>query len=278
MVWEASQQLSLPPSVNENEAWQKFRQRTYGADTKKVVTGNFLRKFGMFKAAAAIIVGIGIIALSYFLWKTTGPSEFNFVAEKQPATEQLPDGSQVTLNRNSSLQYKGKSSSREVLLKGEAFFNVKADRNKPFVIDVNEITVTVVGTSFNIKSMDSTTEIVVESGVVKVEKNNKSILLKAGETLTISAQDSAMAPQQTTGKLYNYYITKEFVCDDTPLWKLVETLNEAYNANIIIENEDIRSLPLTTTFHNEPLENILQIISETFNVTVVREADKIILK
>jgi len=277
IVWDASQRLSLPPSINEDEAWQKFRKRTFGARTKEINTARSWRLPAMFKAAAAVVIGIGIIALAYFSLRPGSP-EVIFAAADQPATEMLPDGSQVTLNKNSSVEYKGKRASRQLRLKGEAFFNVTAERRKPFVIEVNNITVTVVGTAFNVRTTDSTTEIAVESGVVKVDNDNSSTLVKAGETLSVGAKDAAPAPQQTTGRLYNYYVTKEFVCDNTPLWKLVETLNEAYDVNIVIENTGIRSLPLTTTFHNEPLENILQIISETLDVTVDREVDRIILK
>jgi ferric-dicitrate binding protein FerR (iron transport regulator) len=78
--------------------------------------------------------------------------------------------------------------------------------------------------------------------------------------------------------LYNYYVTHEFVCDDTPLWKLVEVLNEAYGSHIEIANPDLRNLPLTATFHNEPLDRTLSIISETFSITVEHQNEKIILK
>jgi ferric-dicitrate binding protein FerR (iron transport regulator) len=79
-------------------------------------------------------------------------------------------------------------------------------------------------------------------------------------------------------KLYNYYRSKEFVCDDTPLWKLVEVLNEAYGVNIVIENKELRGLRLNTTFNNESLDTILDIVSQTFGITYTKEADRIILK
>ena len=67
-----------------------------------------------------------------------------------------------------------------------------------------------------------------------------------------------MKKEQVTDKLYNYYRTKQFVCDDTPLWKLVEVVNEAYNSNILIGDPAIRNLTITTTFDNESLDQVLQ--------------------
>lgn len=280
IIWEASSRLVLPCAVNEEQAWQKFRQRTYGANAEKAIVKNIRSSFKAFKIAAAVIVCAGIIAMSYFILNNANVSPVTIAATNAPASNTLPDGSAVTLNKNSSISYKGKfkGAKRSVELKGEAFFNVKPDKNKPFVIEVNDVTVTVVGTTFNIKSENGNTEVIVETGSVVVEKNNISVTLNPGEKIIIGQTGSTLAPEKTKDKLYNYYITKEFVCDDTPLWKLVEILNEAYESNIVIANPGIRNLPLTTTFHNEPLDNILTVISETFNITVERQDEKIILK
>ena len=84
--------------------------------------------------------------------------------------------------------------------------------------------------------------------------------------------------QQVTDELYNYYRTKEFVCNNTPLWRLADVLGEAYGVHIIITDERLRSLPLTTVFKNESLDNILLVISETFNIKVEREGNTIYFK
>lgn len=68
------------------------------------------------------------------------------------------------------------------------------------------------------------------------------------------------------------------MCDNTPLWKLAETLGEAYEVEIIIENKELRDYPLTATFHEEPLDNILSVIAVTFDITVSKNNQTIILK
>jgi ferric-dicitrate binding protein FerR (iron transport regulator) len=87
---------------------------------------------------------------------------------------------------------------------------------------VNEVLVTVVGTSFNIKSENGNTEIVVETGIVRVTRSGKTVELIAGEKIIMSANGSNATKEKVSDKLYNYYRSKEFVCDDTPLWKLVQ--------------------------------------------------------
>ena len=87
-----------------------------------------------------------------------------------------------------------------------------------------------------------------------------------------------MKRERSTDQLYRYYRTKEFVCEDTPLWKLVEVINEAYQSQLVIGNPALRDMPITTTFYNESLEQVLDVISITFNIKVERTGKTIILK
>jgi len=163
-------------------------------------------------------------------------------------------------------------------LRGEAFFTVTPNKKKPFVISVNDVQITVVGTSFNVKTINGNTEVVVETGIVKVTRAGKTVELKANEEVIAGPNDSAMRKEKVSDQLYKYYRTKEFVCDDTPLWKLVEVINEAYNSHIVISNPALKDMSMTTTFNNESLEQVLNVISLTLNIKVIKEGDTIILQ
>jgi ferric-dicitrate binding protein FerR (iron transport regulator) len=140
------------------------------------------------------------------------------------------------------------------------------------------VTITVVGTSFNVRSRGDTTEVIVETGVVEVATDKQTVILKAGQKAITGLSDDILQKQSNTDQLYHYYRSKKFVCEATPLWKLVEKLNEAYEVQIVIENEAIRNEPYTVVFDNQPLDNILNIISTTFNISVAKEKGKIILR
>ncbi|MBC7827859.1 MAG: FecR family protein [Chitinophagaceae bacterium] len=279
LIWETSKQLVIPPTVNAEDAWLRFQQRTGEASKKPAVVRKINTSFSWMRVAAIVIATIGVIALTYFLSGRPNPPT-TVATLNNPKSDTLPDGSFVMLNKNSSISYtrKFKGNKRKVDLKGEAFFTVTPNKEKPFEISVNGITVTVVGTSFNIKSMGGKTEVVVETGVVKVTRNRKTVELRPNEKLITSTTDSTLVKEKVTDKLHQYYRSKEFVCDNTPLWKLVEVLNEVYDANIIVERNELRSLPLTTTFYNESLDKILSVIAETFEITVEKKENQIILK
>ena len=91
--------------------------------------------------------------------------------------------------------------------------------------------------------------------------------------IVMDAKDSTTVKEAVSDKLYNYYRSKEFVCDETPLWKLVQVLNEAYDSKIIIGRKELNEKRITTTFYNESLEKILEIIHLTFDITVIKKED-----
>ena len=99
-----------------------------------------------------------------------------------------------------------------------------------------------------------------------------------GQKAITGLSDDILQKQSNTDQLYNYYRSKKFVCEATPLWKLVEKLNEAYDVQIVIENDALRNAPYTVVFDNQPLDNILNIICTTFNTSVAKEKGKIILR
>lgn len=167
---------------------------------------------------------------------------------------------------------------RPVTLQGEAFFNVAPNAQKPFIITINDVTVTVVGTSFNIKNKNGKTTVDVESGIVTVRKNDESVALSKGEKVIIQEQQSVFQKEMSKGQLYNYYRTNILVCDQTPLQELIAALNEIYGVTIIIKNPTLQNKPITTTFKKQSLTQILNVISETFMVKVVRENNRIIVE
>ena len=278
-IWEESKRFSYTSNIDEEASWQRFRSRIQNVhvDDTKVKPVN---TFSWIKIAAMIVIIAGAAFLGYQIFSNREIKTLAVQSQNKVLIDTLPDGSVVTLNKNSSISYPEnfKKDARTIALKGEAFFKVTPDKTKPFIIHINDVTVKVVGTSFNIKSTNGNTEVIVESGIVQVIKNNKNIELHPEERTLVKKDDSVLIKENETGMLYNYYRTKEFECDNTPLWKLVEVLNQAYDANVIIGRKEIRNLPITTTFNNESLDNILEIIRQTFNISVTKTGSQVILK
>jgi ferric-dicitrate binding protein FerR (iron transport regulator) len=253
-LWQESKKLELELNADENEAWIQFRRKIYGEQaTARLVPLPAKRKNKCWMQAAVITVLLIGSILALLLNRKNNPvTELVQVqALDSVFTAALPDGSKVTLKKQSGLVHNKTftGNTREVVLTGEAFFSVTHNVSQPFIVKVKDITITVLGSSFNVKATTKGVEIVVEAGRVEVARKEKKLVLQAKEKTMVTDTAAAFSKTGVTNKLYQRYCTRELVCDNTSLWQLVEALNEIYNANIVIENNAIRNLPLSNTFY-----------------------------
>lgn len=287
-IWDESRNLAGKTTITTDAAWMRLTERI-ARETQQVAVEPSQKKgrnipihgLGWMKAAAAIVLLVGSGWLLY-TWTGTGSGQMLAQAFDKVSTYTLPDGSTVTLNKNSELSYPAhfEGGTRSVALKGEAFFNITPDKSKPFIIDAGNSSVRVVGTSFNVKSRREITEVIVETGIVEVAKKEKAVRLHPGQKATVTATKDAPETETVTDELYSYYRTNEFVCNAVPLHKVVATLNDAYNANIVIESPRLKTLPLTATFPDGSLSMILDVIAKTFanELVVERRGNDIIFR
>lgn len=280
LIWDRSRELAATSTVDEDKAWQRFQQRVIeDRPTARGLVRTMNRGLSNWQVAAMLTGLAGIVALIYFFSRSAG-TPVVLASSNTSQVDTLPDGSVITLNRHSSLSYAGafNEQKRTVALKGEAFFSVVPNKKKPFVVEVNGITVTVTGTSFNIKTNGKQTEVIVETGTVLVSNGKETIALTPKEKAVIAHPDSTLNKEQSTDDLYRYYRDKSFVCDHTPLWKVVQVVNEAYDVDIVIESKEKAQLRWTTTLHELPLDSILDIMTKTFDLKMDRTNSRIVLK
>lgn len=282
LIWNESKRLARMSTVDENAAWERFKARTATKEQEVEVIPMYPKPvFRILRMVAMVLMTAGVGWLSYLFATRSSSHEMLTVSSgMQTLTDTLPDGSVVTLNRKSSISYpqdfKGKT--REVRLTGEAFFDVKPDKSKPFLISVDDVTVKVVGTSFNVKDNAEKTEVIVETGIVEVSRDTQRVRITPREEVIVAKASARMSKGITVDEFHNYYRTRRLFCDGTPLWRLVEILNEAYEADIVIGNERLKNLPINTTFDQNSLESILGVVSETLSLKVEHRGEQIILK
>jgi len=167
--------------ASNNEAWNKFsaaREAEKQAPTPFKVYKNTSRVLRV--AAAIAILAIG----SWAFWLTTLNKTLDAgqFATNAGQIEQITmkDGSVITLNANSSVEYKVTEKSREIKLKGMAHFEVAKNPNAPFVIESNNNKVTVLGTGFDVQSYaGQPLQVTVNHGTVKVEKLTNTTTLES---------------------------------------------------------------------------------------------------
>ena len=280
-IWDESLLVGDSRNIDEDAAFTRLQNRIHNILPKaaEVVPFRPVRPAYWLRIAAALLVfcTIGYFVVSFLNRPVV---IINLQSKNRVMTDTLPDGSVVTMNTLSHLAYPKEfgSNNRTVSLNGEAFFKVTPDETKPFIIKVNDVTIKVVGTSFNIKSRNGKTEVIVETGIVNVSKHKNSLNLNPGEKTEVHRGSNSLTKQNISGKLYSYYMNKELVCNQTPLNELVQALNDIYGVRIVIARPSLNKMPITTVFKDQSLEQVLTVIAETFKISVTRKNNQIILK
>lgn len=276
-IWEHADE-AVDRGIDAQLAWLRFRQRVEREGMRENYPSVQRETFPWrhYLAAAVIIVAVGVA--SWWAFVRESVQIIRSESGTRAVTVALTDGSTVTLNRGSELAYPSvfRGAARRVELTGEAFFEVAADPSKPFVVQAGSAQITVTGTSFNIQSTADSTVVIVETGSVRVANASKTVDVAPGERAV--AVDSSLVKGAQIDRLYQYYRTREFVCNDTPLPKLVEILNQAFSARIEIANPELEQLAITATFSDGSLNEILRVIGETFEIEVEHQGSTIILK
>lgn len=276
VIWERSSKLGFEGEIDAHASLKRLKEKAAGQKARQPKMTVMRRTYWLKIAAAVFLIAGG----AWFYTSQFSTAELQFLTQETVKTDTLSDGSVVTLNRNSLLQYPEKFSGKQRqvwLTKGEAFFKVSPDKAKPFLIHTGNTLIRVVGTSFNVKNKGGAIEVIVETGIVEVSRNGAMVSLHPGEKVLVKQNSGQLHKENTPDLLYNYYRSKVFTADDTPLRRMVQVLNEAYDSHIIIGRKELNDLPLNTTFKNESLDNVLTVISRTFKIRIKKTHNYIIL-
>jgi transmembrane sensor len=280
-IWETSAVLKPQPDVNVDLAWKKVKKQLAvheQSSTPKIIP---LRRssFMVWRVAASVLVMVGLGWLGYqFLQPVRKPEIAKVIKTQQNTLEQtLPDGTKVYLNQHSTLTAAAdfNDETRTVTLEGEAYFDVKRDETRPFVIKANGTEVRVLGTSFNVRAYDKRVRVAVTSGKVQFSSAKAKTLLLKDESAAVEADTIIKLPEINLNELA--YRTRVFVFDKTNLSDVVASLREGYQADIRLSSRHLAKCQLTARFEKESLDATLTVIAETLNLKVVRRGNAILL-
>lgn len=210
----------------------------------------------------------------------------------------LPDGTVVWLNAGSTLKYAQdyNTSHRDVYLEGEAYFKVKTNPEKPFIVKTSEMSVKAYGTSFNVKAYpdEGTITTTLVEGIVRIEgtdKNKKKfeVALKPNQKLTYVRKEvepkeeieivqkvQEFRPSENTElpvenvpvvvdkevetNLYTSWKDEKWVIEREDLDELCVMLERRYNVKFIYKTDSIKKYKISGTIRKETLEQILDFL------------------
>jgi transmembrane sensor len=256
-----------------NAAWEKFRAKVESAGGKRQKTTK-TREINWFLKIAAGIVLISVVSVLLFqVFKRSESETVNFVANQTTVSDTLPDGSKVYLNKTTQAAYTFdvKTKVHTVRLKGEAYFRIKSEQQKNFIVEVENLHVRDIGTSFSVKAYpeSETIEVTVDEGEVQFYSDNDSGIKLNALTKGVYDKKSKKFSMTASEPNASAYLTRSFVFNNETLRSVITRLNMVYGQEVELDPR-LNDCRLTSTFVDENLETIVQVIAETFNVSATQ--------
>ncbi len=223
-------------------------------------------------AAAAIVMGICGIGVLFLHKKSALKPAPLYAAQKQKPNRflVLPDGSRVILSYGSKLSYASSFDGltiREVYLTGEAFFDIKHNNLKPFIVHTGKVQTTVLGTAFDVKAVpgDKTISVTVTRGRVKVSNDDKVLgIIVPNQQITFDTQKSTSSQNNIEAKNYTTWIAQnDLSFEDVTFGEAAKILGDRFKVKILFTDQSIQSKHFTSTFaRSASLEQELKTICE----------------
>lgn len=197
---------------------------------------------------------------------------------------QLPDSSEVVLNANASISFSQDwkhTGSREVWLKGEAFFDVKQVPAHPFIVHSANMDIDVLGTSFNVKEGAAYTNITLNTGKIKVRFSDlpeKPFYLTPGDFVQYSARNNKITKKRVNADLYAVWKEEGRQLKDVTLKEIAVYIEDIYGYHVQISNNRLAAEKLSGGLRVKDEKLLLETLAFALNLQIDRKADTLLIQ
>lgn len=268
-LWETSAELKLHKQSNVEKNWNQISQRIFWHTCRT--------KLWHFTRTAAAIFIIPLILSTFFLYQTinkyeNGPIEQIEISSAQGLITKvtLPDHSEVWLNSGSTLSYPMRftGDKRQVLLSGEAYFNVQSDQNNRFEVLTNDgMTISAYGTEFNVFAYkgESTLEATLASGHIEVSIKGRTDTLSIAprQQVIFHKENGKLSVEDTHLSVKTGWKEGKMVFKRAHMTEIANRLSRHFNVDIQLEGEELYNYEYSATFTTETLNEILNLLEKS---------------
>ncbi|RCH56318.1 hypothetical protein DJ568_00185 [Mucilaginibacter hurinus] len=267
------------------------REKRSGMNKRKLAT------YILRGVAAMAIIAIGV---AYFKVRTDLQHKHTAAAQNMMLVnnttnriidQALSDGSHVWLKPGAQLKFAKKftGTTRDVFMVGEAFFEVKKNAGKPFIVHSSNIITKVWGTSFRVRDSKSISfaDVTVVTGKVSVKlktnlsagRGSKEILLYPDNQAVYSKQKKTLIADEVTDvKPLKMWKRVDLSFDNAPLPEVVNVLNKHFNSNIELGNQALNKFTINVNLTGLNLPEVMTILCKTLAISYKMDGDKIIIQ
>ncbi|WP_192348663.1 FecR family protein [Algoriphagus sp. Y33] len=230
-------------------------------------------------ASLLLILSFSFVAYQQFF----GTEKIEFVTQStgigEQKTVELEDGSVILLNVGSSITYPisfENLNQRAVSIKGEAFFEVARDEQKPFVVTSGKVTTKVLGTSFNISAYGDSgkTAVSVASGKVQVATSASNFVdLAPGQQVLVDQNSTKLEVNEVS--LDNVLSWKEqlILLENLSIQEAINVLGRWYDVTFVFKDEALKNCRVSGEFYFDSLENIMENLHFITQINYTKTSD-----
>tara|TARA_B100000809_G_C15043384_1_gene496405 strand:+ start:259 stop:1260 length:1002 start_codon:yes stop_codon:yes gene_type:complete len=259
-----------------NSEWEKLEQKIKISSQEVSSKIPFYKNKQFQSIAATLLICIAISAV-YFSNKST--TIIHKAAFGEVSDINLPDGTRVKLNSNSTLSYDD-SNVREVFLEGEAYFNVekKPETKAKFIVKTNDLDIKVYGTSFNVNNRKSKTKVFLEEGQISLTlRNGIEKKMTPGDLISYSYENNSIVEETKLirSELQTSWKNGSLIFDRSTLESAMQEIEGTYGIEVVFNEESIKTTLITGAMPTQNLGICIKTIEKSANVTIVNENNKL---
>lgn len=190
----------------------------------------------------------------------------------------LADGTQIWVNSGTRLVYPSvfPDDKREIYVDGEIYLDVQPDRDRPFIVQTSDISISVLGTKFNVQSYqgDEIKRVVLKSGSVKIssETSQKNVVLNPAEMYEVTRATTAVKSVDTDN--YTSWIDGMYICESERLDYILTRLSRYYGKEITVDKKAAGLKCNGKLDLKESLNDVLNILLYIVPINYTSENDK----
>jgi ferric-dicitrate binding protein FerR (iron transport regulator) len=264
-IWDASKRIKLPKPIDSVVSWVRLESKL-NTDEEKQSAINILKvrpnlvQLRPVLAVSSIILLLVILPILYLQLNLVHIS----TERSEILSHTLPDGSLAQLNAESALKYKksGWKSKRNMEIDGEVYFNAEKGQI-PFVVNSDNITVTVLGTQFNIKHRNNIVEVAVNKGKVQVahKVQDKYVTLSAGQMSRFMDEEPPNKPEALPFANYPSWMGNKLMVYQENLLNVCREIERRFNVQVQISNQEIIDVTVTGVLETDSIESVLSTLA-----------------
>lgn len=255
--------------IDTDAEWARF-SRGAGISKPRIISLK-----NLWKVAASIIILAGASILAYTGMQA--PKAENYASTDKAIEATVETSTRISLNKNSQIACTDNRGNGEYLveLKGEAYFDVEKNPERTFLINTQDITVTVHGTSFDVCESADATTVTVTSGNVEVKSNISSQSVKdltKGKQLICRKNGQMEVREVANFNNIAWKLRKLEFCN-TSISEIMKQLSQTYDFKYQFADPSTANTTITGVFDNQELQSVFAILEQALDLSIERQPD-----